>query len=414
MPRSDMQRAASRLNGARSRGPNTPAGRLIASRNALKHGLSGEGKNLPPEMETQLASEISLFSNQFHPRTPYEHDLIRRAALGNLRSRRIAETLNALTDDRIRSATRAWDDARASELARLASEIGFNPTATLQIRQTAEGCDLLGDALEALLNTLETHQYLDRPQSRRLLNLLGHLARPDDNPNTFDPSDPLANLWACLLSLRVAHDPTARFEFLGWPNLEAAQADLPNPSDALTSLQNLLRDEIATLETEGNHLWETHDLPSRQSAPARAAFDSSPELTRLDRYLRAAERLRRQSLDELARLRRDQPADQTPRVHQTNPSHNPLRPNPSHTRPHSERIPPVPNKPATPTPSPEPRTPKPLTTTPHPSSTTSSPLSQPSPPSPSPSADPHRLTAKGDFHLPRDSVGARRRPLHAP
>lgn len=37
--RSDAQRAASRSNGARSRGPVTAAGKAVASRNALKHGF---------------------------------------------------------------------------------------------------------------------------------------------------------------------------------------------------------------------------------------------------------------------------------------------------------------------------------------------------------------------------------------
>ncbi len=307
MPRTDLQQAASRLNGSRSRGPKTLDGRRSSSRNATKHGLTGQGKSLPPDMEQELQSEITLFSNQFHPRTPYEHDLIRRAALGNLRSRRIAETLNALTDDRVRNATRDWDLARASEIARLASQLKSDPAATLHLRQSAEGCDFLADSLESLALLLESQTYLDRFQSRRLLNLLGHLTPPE--PGAHDPSDPRADLWACLLALRVAHDPTAPFEPLGWPNLDAARADLPHPSDALESLLHFLRSEITTLESQASTLWQTHDLPSRDSAAARAAFDSSPDLTRLDRYLRASERLRRQSLDELHRLRRSAPSE---------------------------------------------------------------------------------------------------------
>ncbi len=56
------QHLTSRLNGSLSKGPKTPEGRRISSRNATKHGLSGNGKNLPPDMETELQSEIALYS----------------------------------------------------------------------------------------------------------------------------------------------------------------------------------------------------------------------------------------------------------------------------------------------------------------------------------------------------------------
>jgi hypothetical protein len=63
--RSDAQRAASRLNGAQSLGPTTPEGRLASSRNSTKHGFSGDGKNLPPDLEAELASEIAIHAGKW-------------------------------------------------------------------------------------------------------------------------------------------------------------------------------------------------------------------------------------------------------------------------------------------------------------------------------------------------------------
>ena len=134
--RTPAQQAASRLNGAQSQGPTTPAGRRASSRNATKHGLSGDGKIPPAPHAAELPPEIALFATQFQPQTPYEHDLIRRAALGNLRARHIATTLNALADDLSRNATPPLGRARADQIARLASTLPTNPaSAVRQLRR---------------------------------------------------------------------------------------------------------------------------------------------------------------------------------------------------------------------------------------------------------------------------------------
>ena len=93
---------------------------------------------------------------------------------------------------------------------------------------------------------------------------------------------------------------------------EIMRSHLPDPSTARTDLAQFLADQVSTLETEAAHLWETYDLPARASAPTRAAFDTTPETILLERYLTASNRLRRQSLDELARLRRDAPPTPAP------------------------------------------------------------------------------------------------------
>jgi len=46
---SERQIAANRLNGRKSRGPRTTAGKSTASRNAVRHGLAAIGRRQPIE-----------------------------------------------------------------------------------------------------------------------------------------------------------------------------------------------------------------------------------------------------------------------------------------------------------------------------------------------------------------------------
>ncbi len=317
MPRTDPQRLASRLNGSLSKGPTSALGRLASSRNATKHGLSGAGKHLPPDMEHELQQEIALHVSKLHPRDPYEHDLIRRAALGNLRARRIASTLNALTDDRVRNATRLWDESRAHEIANLAARLRHNPSESLRLLlRSSEGCDFLGDSWESLAQSLSAQGFWNHAQAQNALHLLGLASPPDLSADT-----PESDFWRCALSLLFRHDPASTLRSY-FPNHPEVVRQLPSAPDAREALSLFLNDHIASLEAQGAHLWQTYDLPARQSASTRSAFDPSPESARLDRYLAAAERMRRQALDELARLRKNEPAPpQTPAIPALTNSH---------------------------------------------------------------------------------------------
>ncbi len=365
--RTESQHRASQLNGSLSKGPKTPQGRRISSRNSTKHGLSGNGKNLPPDMEVELQTEIALYVTKHQPQDAYEHDLIRRAALGNLRARRISITLNALTDDRIRNATRLWDETRASEIASFASNLPYEPQRSLDLLQrTAEGCDYLADAWESLSEILNSQGYWSEIETTRAFQLLGQTTPPKLN----DPTA-LGDLHRLIIALQFQHNKTqtAKTHFVNNPHGISIR-DLPPADEALETLLEFTSQRIANLESEAQTLWTTYDLPSRQSAASRAAFDTSPEFTLLNRYLNTAERHRRQALEELARLRRNQPPVQTSDTLPVgsaiadHPHSAPNKPEPPTTAPQPATSP-VPNEPTTPTPSPELQTPKPLTPTPH-------------------------------------------------
>jgi hypothetical protein len=72
--RSQAQQAASRTNGARSRGPTTDAGKASAARNGTRHGLrGGPFALLPGEDREELAGLHAAVTADWGPRDAYEH-----------------------------------------------------------------------------------------------------------------------------------------------------------------------------------------------------------------------------------------------------------------------------------------------------------------------------------------------------
>jgi hypothetical protein len=80
-PMSSARAAASRKNGARSRGPKTPAGKARASRNALKHGLRSENwVVLPTEDWDEFEKLERALVDELAPQGPLQSVLARRVA----------------------------------------------------------------------------------------------------------------------------------------------------------------------------------------------------------------------------------------------------------------------------------------------------------------------------------------------
>ena len=73
---STRQQEASRLNGAKSRGPVTPEGKDKVSRNAVKHGYLAKVVTLSPEDESAFREIHERYVLRFEPRDQVEHDLV--------------------------------------------------------------------------------------------------------------------------------------------------------------------------------------------------------------------------------------------------------------------------------------------------------------------------------------------------
>ena len=78
---SEAQRLANQANAARSTGPKTEAGKAVARRNSLNHGLTGAEIVLPHEDEAAVASRFADFAADLRPEGGVAHFLTRRLAL---------------------------------------------------------------------------------------------------------------------------------------------------------------------------------------------------------------------------------------------------------------------------------------------------------------------------------------------
>lgn len=96
-PRSEAQRAASRANGRRSRGPKTAAGKARSRRNALRHGL--RASRFPVVAETDESSACGLIEavrQRLAPRDVLEAECVEGIALAFWRLRRVRRLEEAI------------------------------------------------------------------------------------------------------------------------------------------------------------------------------------------------------------------------------------------------------------------------------------------------------------------------------
>lgn len=88
-----------RINGAKSRGPKTEAGKRKSAMNACKHGLSSKLVVQHNEDDKQFQLLLAAFIEKFQPADPVEHELVFEAAAARFQLRR-AWALETATLDR--------------------------------------------------------------------------------------------------------------------------------------------------------------------------------------------------------------------------------------------------------------------------------------------------------------------------
>lgn len=99
---SERQINASRANGAKSRGPKTPEGKLASSRNSLRHGILSKTIVLPGESKEEFIALLTSFQEEHQPETPTEEALIENMAAARWRQMRLWNMETAALDNEIR------------------------------------------------------------------------------------------------------------------------------------------------------------------------------------------------------------------------------------------------------------------------------------------------------------------------
>ncbi len=96
-----LKKEAARANGAKSRGPKTPEGKLASSRNALTHGLTARTVVLQNESAEDYESELRAYLDHFRPQGKPEIDLVHQLAAAQWRLARYVAVEAALLEQKM-------------------------------------------------------------------------------------------------------------------------------------------------------------------------------------------------------------------------------------------------------------------------------------------------------------------------
>jgi hypothetical protein len=99
---SEAQLNANRINGAKSRGPVTPEGKLASSRNSLAHGLLSEAIILEGESADRFNALHDSLVAEFGPETPTECGLVETMVVCRWRLMRVWILENSAVSHEIR------------------------------------------------------------------------------------------------------------------------------------------------------------------------------------------------------------------------------------------------------------------------------------------------------------------------
>ena len=281
--RTEAQREASRINGARGRGPKTPEGKEAVKFNGLKHGLRAEEVVLPGEDPAAFEAERQAWLADWSPRSHTRSVLVEMAAVASWRFRRAVRSETACRAGRAERAARDFDRERLARVDRAMDRFDDDPRAALSLLEIdAAGIDRLLASWGELAQALERGPGgWDRPLYHSRLMLL-HGRRADADPDLVGPAAlASARLIAALDGKRM---PKAEAE-------EAAEALRAAVAEAIERLRAL---RARALDPETLRRW----------AVEAAHAEASGEDQLRHRYEMAIERSLRSTIKQLLDLDR--------------------------------------------------------------------------------------------------------------
>jgi hypothetical protein len=287
---SDRKRRANRENARKSTGPRTEDGKAKSRRNALKHGLSGDGTVLPPEDLALFQERLQGWSNEDHPDGELESYLLACAVLASVRVDRCAKLDFADVAVRRKATTRNWERRQARRAQTAAAGMDDDPAHALErLSSNATGCNWLIFEWQELRSAVQSEEGPDsgwnQVRATQALRLLGR------DPELVD-DEPARTLRRNVLALSGEIDPDEADTICGVSTAhlepdareEAIDAILPDAESAREALLAMIDAEIGRLEARRNELWTSQDGPKLASEIALTSFDPSDVGNRRRRY----------------------------------------------------------------------------------------------------------------------------------
>jgi len=165
---------ANRRNAQKSTGPKTEEGKARSRENALKHGMTGEGKVLPERVEQTKRGYEECLARQIRPRTTQQVFLISQAAIAMSRMQHLPTVEDIM---RKRASVRAesnWEQDRCDEASKIGDGLLKRPTkAFRELQRTPQGVDWMLGQWQILLAALADAGVWSDEQKQRAGALLG-------------------------------------------------------------------------------------------------------------------------------------------------------------------------------------------------------------------------------------------------
>ena len=164
---------ASRINGAKSKGPITAETKAISAANSLKHGLTSSRVVLKHESQAEFDELKNSFINRLKPADTLEHELVHEMAAARWRLRRIEAMESALFDKALEDQLEnpEVDPARAQMLAyvEVAESKAYRGLQRhqAQLRRAYEKAWKELELLQAQANSEETEELQNEPKRAR-------------------------------------------------------------------------------------------------------------------------------------------------------------------------------------------------------------------------------------------------------
>ncbi|MBY0398343.1 MAG: hypothetical protein K2X91_18000, partial [Thermoleophilia bacterium] len=132
---------ANRRNAAKSTGPVTPEGKDRSRRNALVHGLAGDGAVLPDSDAALVAERLQTWRVGYELATPEDEWAFQELVVNATRVDACRARESALLAHEAARASVSWDEDRRAEAEDLAARLAGKPGRTsARLETTAAGC----------------------------------------------------------------------------------------------------------------------------------------------------------------------------------------------------------------------------------------------------------------------------------
>ena len=166
------QQEANRRNALKSTGPCSVEGKKRSRRNALTHGLAGEGMVLPHEEAAAVEERMAEWHSSFKPFDPYDTWLLGVIAVESVRVDRCRVQDRILRHEQMHRMCETRSDEERQSAEELAAKLAKNPSVVAKLRATISGTSLLLDHWNALARVLESEGW-SAAHEALALDLLG-------------------------------------------------------------------------------------------------------------------------------------------------------------------------------------------------------------------------------------------------